>query len=175
MQERTLTECRALVLSLFILTINNSVANKDLKHSCEWMWIFCIVCMYGFVGFVLALVENIERHPMPKWLLFTPLTNKRKLWDIGVTKGDNTCSWKKVQVVHKREQNNRKNYIYLLGTLADEFIYSLTLTMVELSMFLEKLESSTIHGLAHISTSRRKLVRIFWIIVVITAMTIAGI
>ena len=47
--------------------------------------------------------------------------------------------------------------------------------MVELSMFLEKLESSTIHGLAHISTSRRKLVRIFWIIVVITAMGIAGI
>ena len=42
-------------------------------------------------------------------------------------------------------------------------------------MFLEKLESSTIHGLAHISTSRRKLVRIFWIIVVITAMGIAGI
>ena len=103
-----------------------------------WVNVNILHCLHGFVGFVLALVENIERHPMPKWLLFTPLTNKRKLWDIGVTKGDNTCSWKKVQVVHKREQNNRKNYIYLLGTQADEFIYSLTLTMVELSMFLEK-------------------------------------
>ena len=80
-----------------------------------WVWVNVNIlhCLHGFVGFVLALVENIERHPMPKWLLFTPLTNKRKLWDIGVTKGDNTCSWKKVQVVHKREQNNRKK-LYLL-------------------------------------------------------------
>ena len=52
----------------------------------------------------------------------------------------------------------------------DEFIHSQTMA---LGIFLEKLESSTIHGLAHISTSSR-FVRMFWITVVITAMAIAG-
>ena len=37
------------------------------------------------------------------------------------------------------------------------------------------LESSTIHGLGYISTTKKKLLRIFWVLVVITGFTGAGV
>ena len=38
----------------------------------------------------------------------------------------------------------------------------------------EFLESSTIHGLAHISSSRNSLIKLFWIVIVISGFFTAG-
>ena len=46
--------------------------------------------------------------------------------------------------------------------------------MGKVGTFLERLESSTIHGVAYIAIDNRKHVKLFWITVVISALSFAG-